>query len=731
MKSIKIKVKTLLLIVLSFVLFAVFMDDLYWGGIKLYNNIVSEENQIELTDLETGTIEYESQRIALLLEEHNYLLYNMITIGEGIVMESARVRLQDAESVLESYKQYNQEENLIEDYPEYILNVVLIQWFAGNVEETLSLMESVDVVNLPDDSKEHYYLIQAAIDLTFYDLVAVEESLSYVVAEDMKPLVNHIKAYIHKIYDYDISYDEINDYKYNEDDSSDYEDYFSFVFYINDNYGRESFSEETNEHATISGHITINGDPLRGALVYMKDWNSMSSSEGYKNNSVVKDIDGSYAIENNYGDKGRIGLKVPWQLVHDKSIELPWDRDLRNDTTVNFEFKDGFKFTKAVIEEGLFVYEINDPSGTSETNYSMVIRHTMPDTFNDQSYFKITGVKGSVPLIDLERDTTMTLGWVSSNDTLAIERLTEHLYLSGDYTFEVNPTYETRETYIKNGIFTEALQTIMTYDGIDEYNEGDLLLADKQLVEAMKWYEKHPSRHNLKVLVALNQYGYIPVEGEFYQKLEGKNLDKAIQFQEQLMELDGFTTQRLNKLVRLSNEAYDYEKEGVLLEEVLSLDPSVYDYFSYGYNLIHRGYYLEGLEVLKENGDMAIDGDRYYSYFLLGNQLEPLTEDIKVAMDQIKGLESYEDFYSLIVSGLYHQAWINLENRKDSDLKMMHQLLFLDRLEFEDLNDKIYIQSLGYDEDDFVSYYRESVEEMQDRHIRSLMKLIKKENNWF
>jgi len=731
MKSIKIKVKTLLLLLICFVLFLVFMDDLYWGGIKLYNNIVSEENQIELFDIETATIEYESQRIALLLEEHDYLLYNMITMGEGIVMESARVRLQDAASVLESYKQYNLEENLIEDYPEYMLNVILIQWFAGNVNETRALMESVDVENLPDDSKEHYYLIQTAIDLTFYDLVSVEESLSYVVSEEMKPLVNHIKAYIHKIYDYDISYDEIDDYNYNEEVSSDYEDYFSFVFYIKDNYGRESSSQETTEHATISGRITINGEPLRGALVYMKDWNGMSSSEGYKNNSVVKDINGSYTIENKYGDMGRIGLKVPWQLVHDKSIELPWDRDLRNDTTVNFEFKDGFKFTKAVIEEGLFVYEINDPSGTSETNYSMVIRHTMPDTFNDQSYFKITGVKGSVPLIDLERDTTMTLGWVSSNDTLAIERLTEHLYLSGDYTFEVSPTYKTRETYIKNGIFTEALQTLVFYEGVEGYNEGDLLLADKEISAAMEWYEKNPSRHNLKVLVALNQYGYIPVEGKYYQKLEGKNLNKAIQFQEQLMDLDGSTTQRLNKLVRLSNEAYDYEKEAVLLEEVLSLDPSVYDYFSYGYNLIHRGFYLEGLEVLTEKGEMAVDGDRYYSYFLLGNQLEPLTEDIKLAMEQIKGLENYVDFYSLIVSGLYHQAWTNLENRKDSDLKMMHHLLFLDRLEFEDLNNKLYIQSHGYDEDDFVSYYRESVEGMQDGHIRNLMKLIKKEKNWF
>ncbi len=731
MKSIKIKVKTLLMILICFVLFAVFMDDIYWGGIKIYNNIASEENQIELAEIETGTIEYESKRIALLLEEHNYLLYNMITIGEGIVMESARVRLQDAESVLESYKQYNLEENLIEDNPEYILNVILIQWFAGNVEETLALMDSVDVVNLPDDSKEHYYLIQAAIDLTFYDLVSVEESLSYVVSEDMKPLVNHIKAYIHEIYDYDISYDGINDYNYNEDDSSDYEDYFSFVFYIGDNYGRESSHEETNEYATISGQITINGEPLRGALVYMKDWNGMSSSEGYKNNSVIKDINGSYIIENKYGDKGRIGLKVPWQLVHDKSIERPWNRDLKTDNVVNFEFKDGIKFTKAVIEDEQFVYEVSDPYGTSETEYSLVIRHTMPNTFNDQSYFKITGVKGSVPLIDLERDTVMTLGWVSSNDTLAIERLTEHLYLSGDYTFEVKPILSTRETYISNGIFTDALQTLVSYEGIKEYNEGDLLLADKQIEDAMAWYEKHPSRHNLKVLVALNQYGYIPVEGKYYQKLEGQNLKKAIQFQEQLIELDGSTTQRLNTLVRLYNEASEYDKEGVLLEEILSLDPSIYDYLSYGYNLIHRGFYLDGLEVLVENGEMSVDGDRYYSYFLLGNQIEPLTEEIKLAMGQIKGMEAYEDFYSLIVSGLYHQAWTTLENKEESDLKTMYQLLFLDRLEFEDLNARTYIQTLGYDEDDFIDYYVDSVKGMHDRQIKNLMKLIKKQHNWF
>ena len=73
----------------------------------------------------------------------------------------------------------------------------------------------------------------------------------------------------------------------------------------------------------------------------------------------------------------------------------------------------------------------------------------------------------------------------------------------------------------------------------------------------------------------------------------------------------------------------------------------------------------------------------------------------------------------------------NLEKRKDSDLKMMYQLLFLDCLEFEDLNNKLYIQSHGYDEEDFVSYCRESVEDIKDRQIKNLMKLIKKENNWF
>lgn len=61
----------------------------------------------------------------------------------------------------------------------------------------------------------------------------------------------------------------------------------------------------------------------------------------------------------------------------------------------------------------------------------------------------------------------------------------------------------------------------------------------------------------------------------------------------------------------------------------------------------------------------------------------------------------------------------------------MYQLLFLDSLEFEDLNDRTYIQTLGYDAGDFMVYYVDSVNGMHDRPIMNLMKHLKKQNNWF
>ena len=475
----------------------------------------------------------------------------------------------------------------------------------------------------------------------------------------------------------------------------------------------------------------LDGQPLKGAFVYLKNWNGISSREGFSESIALVDSQGSYYLDNIYGDEGNIGLKVPWQLVHDKSLIQPWKLDLSQDTSVDFYFKEGMEFTQAYIEEGSFIYEIKDSNGSEESRYYMQVKNSSLDSDMERSYYKLEGNKGKIPVETLVKDADMSLGMVFYDDPVSLDRLTEHFYLSGDYYFQVMKDTESREEYMINGIFSDALKTPVHYQCDNEYNEGDRLVEADNIKEAKVWYEEHPTRHNLKALVYLNYYGYIPVESEYGMELKGKNIDEAIRFQEQLIELDGSTKKRLDFLQRLYNENYQYVDEGRVIEEILKGQPDVYDYFTYGYNLIHRGFYKEGLAVLSQYGDMEIDGDIYLSYFLLANVLEALSEEVGEAMGNVDNLDSYDEFHKLVLSAYYEEAWDFLVKQEDGDLKTMYKLLYLDSLEFEDLNVNDYILEAGYEKYDFIGYYLDSYDEIDDENIKKVLMLNKKDSNWF
>lgn len=725
MKSIRIKVKTLLILGLLIIVAFVYSEEIFYTAASLGDKVGLTENA-SYWSLKTDSLYGEDKRIEMILEAHDYEIYNIMIISDGIFASSTRIRYQDAENVYKAYEKYKEEALSKENY-DYMINVAMLQWFAGAADRTYNILNEIPIDLMKQEDRDKYYLFQAGIDLTYSRYALVMSSLSH-VSDTHSYLVHNIKAFMTLVFDYptnvDLDHVQTDDFDY----KSDYYLYFDEI--------RMGLSEYLNEFTrdniygqpiTISGRVTIDGQPVQGAIVYAKGYNGTSSNEGYTKNSAVTNEDGYYQLDSKDKMKG-LGIKLPWQVVHDKRLERQWTYDYSKDTVRNFEFESGIRFKEAYIEDDYFIYEIEDHKDASE--YRVKISSTDPELTNDQSYFSVFEKKGKIPMADIHRATRFRFGWISSEDVFDIKMLTETLYLSGDYYFSVdrvNASY----IYATNGFFTDTLSTVISYEGHD-YNEGDLLIQEDKIEEALQWYSEHLDRHNLKVLVALYTYGTKAEEGDKYsQRLSNHDYEKAIYYSNKLIELDGKSYMRLSSLADLYKRSRDYEKEGQVLLECIEMEASVYDYIRLGNNRINLGLYQEGIQIYLEHGDMIHEGDRYYARFILGNELEYLPLEIKEPLDK-KDLSDFEPFFEKIQRGDYESAYKRLLSMPESDLKTFYYLMFLDAFDFEFID---YPYEHGDDQlfygSNFIDYYRDETKSIKDRDIESVLKFLKENYNWF
>ena len=149
-KHIKIKVKTILiLIVLAGVL--LLSESIYWQGIKLYNAIAPDQYKIALNHINTKNLKGENQRLTQIFSENDYQIFMLVTIEDGYMLNGMRIRTEDAEKIYASYLEYDQAYKLYDDYPEYVINVALSQWFSGNAQRATELLDGFSDENISDD----------------------------------------------------------------------------------------------------------------------------------------------------------------------------------------------------------------------------------------------------------------------------------------------------------------------------------------------------------------------------------------------------------------------------------------------------------------------------------------------------------------------------------------------------------------------------------------------------
>jgi len=710
MKSIRLKVKHILLIIGLMALLVFFANDIYFIGAKTYSSFTNDMTVFE--NMTFDSITNENKRLELILTEHDHSLVNFVVTGDGMSMGGSRIKYHDGLKIKETYDIFQEGKNLYQEEIDYTLNVILTQWLSGHSQIAMDMMKRVDMDALDTEQKDQYHLIQAAMDLTYFRLDDVVKELEY-VSDDYYDAKEIIKTFMATAYEYDIDHEIV------DPSESRYSKYFLNLSYMLDNV---RYSNVSNGDDIVEGQVTVNGQPLAGAFVYPSYHNGMSSNEGFSEDGQYIGPDGKYSLKVNKTRLDSIRIAIPWQRIMDKSRIISWDQNF--DQPLNFEFEEGIRFEYVYIEDDHLHYKI---ANADDSDYIMKIQYFEPDFFNDQSYYTLTEPQGIISMDDIKREMTFAFNTSSSPDTLDMNRFYEHFYLSGNYGLMVNKKLDDPGRYVNNGMMSESLYTLITYNEGHLPNQGDQLMIEDKYQEAMAWYSQNPSRHNLNVLYNLYYHGNIPFDGEYEQYLEGQNFELALKYLNDLIALDGPSYKRLNDLADILGQLKMYDEKSEALNALQVLSPSVYTELQIAYNEIDRGNYLLGIDMLK-TFDIHTLGDRYIEYFLLIDEREGLPEDIVTLLEDVDS-SAYNDFIELVKLGDYDQAYLELKEHKNSSMKAYFELLLLSNLPIEDLPYEVSKDHFKRYKDRY-DYHRSLADQIKDE-LRSVIVIIRQHSSLF
>lgn len=724
MKVKRIKVRYLLVILFLFIGVIYFFQGYRLNDIQMNSSSVGAENK----------------RLKQFFKDQDYEIFSLVQIKEGMSTGGLKIKTSEAEKTYERFVEFKYKKDKYKDYEDYVMNVSFVQWFAGNGELAKEIINLIDVEALNKDEKDKYYMIQAGYELTYHRIDKVIEYINLVENPIYMQVTEDIKEFINTFYKIDIKYKRV---KRRFGGENIIINGFSNIYDYNEEaygYRHNKSDKKLSKGITVKGRVTINDKPVPGVFLYPnRDYSEISSNEcfesEFESEFVITDVEGYYVMDSIQKDD-KIGMMIPWQLIDDKQWKETNNTKInsKKEKIINYEFYNGARFTKAEIKGDTFYYEIEDPKANKNRSYDVVAKDT-DSKYDHGIILKLATIdfnkmKGEIPLKELILNSKFSFPNGNRKDILNITRFIEPLYLTGTYYFDVRCYEENQKKSIYNGIFTDRLSKTVYYKGADSYNEGDQLIEDRKVEEAMKWYEKNPSEHNLKVLVALYSKGYIAVDVEHGQRLKGADKEKAIKYFKILTKVYGEPQNSLYTLRYLYKDIYDFENERKIIELILDKEPSDYTYIHLGMNSINMGHFNEGLKIIKEHLGDRIDKEWYYfPCLILSNQISNLPQEYK---DNLNKIEGYEEFYKLINGGNYIEAWNLLKLRPDSDSKVMYRLLMLDSLDLEEVNFKKYKKENGMDEDlRFSKCYVAETVKITDPKIRSILKLLKEEYNWF
>ena len=726
-RHIKIKVKTILiLIVLAGVL--LMSDTIYWQGIKVYNAIAPDQYKIAIDRINTKTLKGENQRLTQIFDENDYQLFMLVTIEEGYMLGGMRIRTEDAEKIYASYLAYDQAYKLYEDYPEYVINVALSQWFSGNVQRATELLDGFTDETMSDDVR----LVRTGMHIGLYEFEKAITVLDTIQTDKYSDVAAHLYYFLNTYMAVESENAPAAEPVYIANQQG-YSKLFRSIFDMNStakDFNKAADSNETTKTSKIiSGHVLINDQPIQGAFVYGKSYNGMRSNY-FEKMPQTTDQEGYYRIDDATDATRGVGIAISWHIIQDKQIDRnyyafmdPLDTD-----TVDLHFSDGVTFKSLEIVGDTLRYEIEDPNQSEGRTYRIIAKHTDPkyDIYAMASSEEIVDdLSGTLSLERLRLNSRLGFEVITSQNELAVERFIEPLYLSDVYEFSVDVNYPNEtDAYVINGFYTDRLSQLVEVEGQASYSEGDALIAQGNVEDAIAWYVKNQSLHALKVLTALYTKGYRVEESmAFSQTLSGSDAEKAIIYTEALIEQYGETEDLKYSLANLYEATNAYDKAAQIYLALISDAPQKQFYHvQYAKMLVNAGNFNKGLEYFTQHVTQNKQNYDWNSYYVLGNLPAFMSEDLLENHNRIENIAYFEPFHKLIRKGEYLEAYKWLDQSKDSDLKTMYTLLW------EDVFGRQFDMD---DHEDFVTYYMAKTESIRNIRISNILKDLKRYNNWF
>ncbi len=768
MKYVKIKVKTLLIIIallMTLSLCTYFLRDniIYTIG-QFYDKGDKEEiagayyNRVaENFPHKKSAINAANKQIFNILDKNNFKIIDRLFFFPRSTMKTGlNVGYNSIMNINNDYNEIIKHHINSDQIAEYTIGVSLMNWLAGEKDRAISLLNNIDYIE-DEELEEIRKLNLSAMYMTVGKLeesrLLIENDINK--CDKYKYLRKDLIAYSSfMLKDYESFRNNLveNTIRYQnfKDLNHPYIKPLKSIKEIIENYNQLLEAQQTRKKTsnTLEGKVTISGKPLPYTLVFVKDNKNRGFSshldEGLGVMSIgITNEEGIFKLENIPNGTYGLGIGVDWQRVNGMNIDMRSNYDIKfagNDKKFeDINFNGPLKVTKAEKLDGnkmKFEWESNiDDIAYYVLQFGEVRLTEDKKEIVTFSYFKEDEIKENSIIIDLdnERNNSICAGASWGWDGLDPYYVVEPLYHRGNYAYKI-------VGYSKDGnIITDNLgsYTNKTYDTIyiegKEWTNADKLLLDRKYEEATIEYEKaieiDPNDlHSMKALTKLYYYG-----GEYDKKsdkLIGKDWDKAQKYLEILNSKLKYNSSIRFKLADIYKFKDDLQKSLEFHKSLLD-GKHYYHYKSIGDLYVYMGdfqnaeeSYLKYLDKTKYDSTVA----DLLMIYILQNRLE-LLQDIskrynnesyyaeyekytKLYKDNIDRI-GYDEFYALINSGEIEAAEEFLSRKDDSLSKFYKGILILKKnIEREDKENK----------------YTEMYEKQKNSTLKYLMKCFGKAN---
>lgn len=589
---------------------------------------------------------------------------------------------------------------------EYTMAAALVNWFGGKTDRAIELLEGLQ----PKDERLRALKQLHLANMYFY-LGETEKSRQTIAGmnppaglegyrEDVEALIRLFAG------EEKIEYDHPMIYQYDPHRYDSLEEPLKFTRSLIDSLqGLRAKSKDGTAGNTLSGRITMEGNPQQNLMVFVKDaeyqggWSTTIGRGDGLEGLGISDEQGYFEITGIPDGVYGITLYIPWQRITGKNIMMHTDFDmvLKGNTKrvenitlsapirIDVKETDGlltFQWEEDQLPEGPWTLTLSELEESDGMLYS-----------TNNSYYVQNG-KGNELTINIREAQKIAYqqGFLYGNRPDPRNYI-EPLYHSGQYGYKLYGNQGNIMSHITSeGIYPNQPPAWLTIHG-SEWTREDRLLLDGKFEEARKGYEavleKDPENiHAMKVLSRMYDFGYILQEGESVINLGGKDEERALELLQRLNTLVGGKYIK-NTLANQYQDMKQYAKAIEVLQELQNTDSNPYNELQLGQLHLYMNRFAEAVEYFQKYTQNTGDGSRLFLPAILMDDAELMTKGAKTykalihtnlgdlvdAYNQIEKNE-YRTFFEMVSQNRIEEAQKWLDERSD-DMGTFLKAVFL------------------------------------------------------